>query len=193
MLEWLLNLKGETIFAFLSALAAVAAAVTAWFGPAAAAKLAEQMRRDNDGHDEKRRTKLHIFTTLMQWRGIMHDQEAVRAFNLIDVVFIDSRKVRDAWAHFFALLNQKSYSEYELRKLLSELLAAMATDLKIGELRLDDFERVYYPVTLEKEQLMKTLQRESIIQTLSGKISLSANSTPTRIISPEFPPAPVKQ
>jgi hypothetical protein len=194
MLEWLINLRPDTASAILAAIAAIFSALAAWKGPIAAARLAEVMRRENDGAVERRKTKMFVFTTLMQDRITFYTPEAVRAFNLIDVVFSESRPVRDRWAEFFASLDPaKQMPEHEKQKRFRDLLSAMAQDLDLGDcLRLDDFERVYYPNALQEELNVQTLQRRAILKQLDGSSSPNANSTPSQIASQEFPPAPTR-
>jgi len=72
----------------------IAVGVTLWF----------QRRKD------RRDAKLWILNTLMQTRhhGPASD-EKVRAFNMIDVVFRKSPKVRELWHEYFGMLNNVSW------------------------------------------------------------------------------------
>lgn len=57
---------------------------------------AEKLRRATARDDLKR----SIFLTLMQQRATPFTEEAVQAFNAIDVVFVDAPTVRDKWAMY---------------------------------------------------------------------------------------------
>src|SRR5208282_1748992 len=87
--------------AIFSAVATGLAAFAAWSAPRAAAKLAESLRREGERHDALQRNKLQLLATLMQERAQIYSENGVHALNLIDVVFNDSREVREAWAELF--------------------------------------------------------------------------------------------
>jgi hypothetical protein len=59
---------------------------------------------------ERRRLKLWVFATIMQNRQFLAEADSVGALNLIDTVFHDVPPVRDAWANFFAALNDQRKS-----------------------------------------------------------------------------------
>jgi hypothetical protein len=199
MPEFFLKMDPQTQAAFLSAiatflafLATTASVYAAFKGPAIAAKIAEQMRRDGEQASEKRRMKLHVFVILMEQRATYYTQDAVRAFNLIDIVFIDSRPVRDAWAELFASFDSaKGIPDHEKNKRYRVLMSAMAADIGIGDgLRLDDFERVYFPVALQEEDQLRFLQRRASLKQLNGDISPAANTAVTSAVANLFPPPP---
>jgi hypothetical protein len=83
--------------AVFSAVATGFTAFATWQAPRAAAKLSESLRRDAEKAQERQRSKLQIFVTLMQERAAIYSETAVKSLNLIDVVFSDSREVCDAW------------------------------------------------------------------------------------------------
>jgi hypothetical protein len=76
--------------AIFSAIATGLAAFATWRAPTAAARLAETLRRDSERAQERQKNKLHVFAMLMQERAAIYSENAVRALNLIDVVFVDS-------------------------------------------------------------------------------------------------------
>lgn len=57
------------VAAFLSAVAAIAAAIATWRAPISAAQIAERLRRQGDSELEARRFKLNVFATIMQGRA----------------------------------------------------------------------------------------------------------------------------
>jgi hypothetical protein len=91
--------------AVFSAVATGFAAFAAWQAPRAAAKLAESLRRDAEKAQERQRSKLQIFVTLMQERAAIYSETAVKSLNLIEVIFSDSREVCDAWVELFAVFS----------------------------------------------------------------------------------------
>jgi hypothetical protein len=97
--------------AIFSAIATGFAAYATWQAPRAAAKLAESLRQDSERAQERQKKKVDIFTILMQERGEVYSEGAVKAFNLIDVIFYDCREVREAWAELFQIFGTNpSYS-----------------------------------------------------------------------------------
>lgn len=131
----------------------MAAVFVTWNAPRSAAKCAEKLRAQNEAANARRNQKFSIFNELMKTRGIRVTREAVEAFNLIDVVFKDSPKVKDAWAELISLYNRFEATPPALidEKLLA-LLKEIAEDLSLAEqLRSADFERFYYPTAIAEE------------------------------------------
>lgn len=191
MFDWLHSQDTSAWAAFFSAVATAFAAFATLRGPRSAAKLAEHMRQDSEKTNEIRRLKLFVFTTLMQERAAYYTPEAVKAFNLIDVVFIKSRAVRDAWSEFISAMDENNrVPEHSQRETFRKLLTAMAADLGLAsDLRADDFNRVYYPLALSEEIYLKSLQRKASLRELQGNLSPAANTT-SAVALTNFPPAP---
>src|SRR5260370_141403 len=131
--------------AIFSAIATGLAAVATWRAPIAAAKIAESLRREAERHDENQRQKLSVLATLMQERAKIYSENGVRALNLIDVVFNESREVREAWAELFMAFDSKNnIPQHVQEERLRKLLATMAKDIVLSDqLRADDLERIY--------------------------------------------------
>jgi hypothetical protein len=87
--------------AIFSAIATAFAAAAPWYAPRAAAKLAESLRPGAERDAERQKLKVNVFVTLMQERSQVYSDNGVRALNLIDVVFNESRPVREAWSELF--------------------------------------------------------------------------------------------
>lgn len=131
-----------------SAVATALAAFATWYAPRAAAKLAEVLRRDAERSQERQRNKLFVFATLMQERSAIYSEAGVRALNTIDVVFHDSRAVREAWAELFLTFSLNPIPNHVLEERLRRLLASMASDIGLGDnLKTDDFGRILQPKT----------------------------------------------
>lgn len=78
---------------------------------------------------KKREDKMHIFTVLMNTRAFVWTKESVEALNMIDIVFVNDKKVREAWANLLDSYNSNEVSEQmgEKRlKLRNKLLEEMA-------------------------------------------------------------------
>lgn len=178
------------IAAFLSAIAATAAAIATWRGPISAARMAESLRRSAEVAADSRRFKLNVFASLMQERAEIYSADAVRALNSIDVAFSDEVEVREAWSELYQALNSKPVAPpHVLDERIRKLLREMASSLGLADkLRLDDFGRVYFPTALAEERRVRELERVAALARLSVQSSPAANTTePTTAL---FPPKP---
>ena len=80
---------------------------------------------------ERRKDKIELFKTLMISRNGW-TIESVRALNVLDVVFSDDEKVRNAWEKYYDKLCVENPTDTELKKIQDtqyELLEAMAESL----------------------------------------------------------------
>lgn len=175
--------------AIFSAIATALAAFATWQAPRAAAKLSETLRREGERAQERQKSKLQVFSTIMQERAAVYSEEAVRALNLIDVVFIDLRKVRESWAELFLTFNLKPIPEHVLEERLRKLLISMAEDIGIGNnLRVDDIGRIYSPTAIAQDRLIRDLQRQQTLSTFQSQQSPAANTATVEITA--WPPKP---
>lgn len=164
--------------AIFSAAATACAAYATWSAPRAAAKLAEALRRDAERHDQRQRQKLAVFATLMQERADISSENSVRALNLIDIAFNDSRTVREAWAELYLAFSTKPYQQPIVDERLRRLLAAVAKDIGIAdELRTDDLGRVYIPVVQAQDRFIKNMQRQQLLANLQSQSPPAASAT----------------
>jgi hypothetical protein len=192
--EWL-----ATIAAIWAAFATTWAAIATSRAVAVTRKApidAAQLAASLQDASERRRLKLWVFATIMQNRAFIGETDSVKALNLIDTVFHDVPQVRDAWANFFAALNdERNFPPTGPMPVIDErrttLLASMARELGLVEdFRPDDFTRVYLPQTILSEMQIRNLQRRAALNALSGVPS----STPPAAQPPSppvvFPPPP---
>jgi hypothetical protein len=175
--------------AIFSGIATGLAALAAWQAPRAAAKLAEALRWESEQIQERTKNKLHVFAMLMQERAAIYTENAVRALNLIDVVFYDAREVREAWSELYLTFSLNPMPGHLLEERLRKLLAAMAKDIGVGDgLRTDDCGRVYSPNALVQDRMIRDLQRQQALATLQVQGSPpAANTSP---VSTMWPPKP---
>jgi hypothetical protein len=177
------------IAASCSMLATAFAAYAAWKAPTSAATLAEKLRREAEQSGEKRKSKINLFTTLMQERAAIYSVDGVRALNLVDVVFNDSLDVREAWADLFSSFDTtNNVPQHAQQERLRKLLAAMAKDIGLSDnLRIDDLSRVYFPTALAQERMIQDVERQQAFARLQ-KATPSANAqTPQNKL---WPPSP---
>jgi hypothetical protein len=165
----------------LALIISIAAAVVTWKAPQIAARLAEGLRSAGARIERRDDLKRWVFMTLMQQRATPFTQEAVQAFNIIDVVFHDAQAVRDKWALYFRSMDaSQQVPQHTQRQQLTDLLAAMAADLGLTGMRADDLARSYSP-----GYIMRRINIETMSQTIQERdlqrifLEASANTTPT--------------
>jgi hypothetical protein len=159
-----------------SAIATAFAAFATWYAPRAAAKYAESLRHNAERADQRQRRKLEVFESLMQERGQIHSENGVRALNLIDIAFIESREVREAWSELFSAFQSKPVLQHVVDERLRKLLAAIAKDMGLGDkFRNDDFSRIYLPVYQVQERFIRDMQRQQIFASLQGQSAAGAS------------------
>jgi hypothetical protein len=162
--------------AFLSAVAAIAAAVATWRAPVSAARIADNLRRQGDKEMESRRFKLNVFAALMQGRAELSSEDTVRSLNSIDVAFNNSVNVRESWVELFQVLQIAPYQQHLVDERVRKLLREMAQDLGIADtLRPDDFARTYFPNALAEDRDLRHLQRQETLRRLTGAAAPERN------------------
>jgi hypothetical protein len=177
------------VAAVFSAIATGFAALATWSAPRAAARLAESLRREAERHDERQRRKLQVFSTLMQERAQIYSDQGVRALNLIDVVFNESREVREAWAELFLAFHMRPIVQHVIDERLRKLLGFIAKNIGLSdELRNDDLGRVYFPIVQQQEQFIKDMQRQQILANLQGENAAGAGAA--SLPNSPWPPKP---
>lgn len=96
---------------------------------------------------EKRKIKLDLFLTLFAYRGSPVHVKFVDALNQIDIVFLDSPKVLQAWHSYLSALGQKGLvtpdRTWEILRV--ELLSNMAVAVGYSALNQTDILKSYYP------------------------------------------------
>lgn len=96
--------------------------------------------------EAKIRAKRELFFTLMRNRKtFLAPKEKVDALNLIDVVYQDDKKVRQAWKDYLDALNANSPHFNNSNAYLLDLLSEMAVSLGYKELKQTEIDRFYEP------------------------------------------------
>lgn len=91
-------------------------------------------------------------------------KEKVDALNLIDVVFQDDKKVRQAWKDYHNSLNSLSPDFPNNNSFALDLLSEMALSLGYKELKQTEIDRFYEPVQFTKEQELKDNLAKKILE-----------------------------
>ena len=96
----------------------------------------------------KWQTKYETFKYLYANRDNLINYTVVQHFNLIDIVFINDKKVRKCWKELRQLLNSQSTLSQQNAK-CAELMATMANVLGLDkDMTFSDIACAYYPVGL---------------------------------------------
>jgi hypothetical protein len=123
------------------------------------------------------------------WLGRIYSENAVRALDLIDVVFNESREVREAWSELFLAFHMKPLIQPVMDERLRRLLGAIAKDGGLAdEFRNDDLGRVYLPTAQAQERFIKDVQRQQILPSLQAQNA--AGATATDLPNTAWPPKP---
>jgi hypothetical protein len=151
-------------------------ALATWWAPQEAARLAEGLRTASARADLKR----SVFLTLMQQRALPFTEEAVQAFNAIDVVFVDAPTVREKWQLYLKSKDLREQVPPAMQQQrLTELLAAMAADVGLTGISAADLERSYAPDYLRRRIRVGEMADKAQEQELQRALAqASANTTP---------------
>jgi hypothetical protein len=126
----------------------------------------------------------------MHERAAIYSENGVRALNIVDVVFNDSREVRDAWAELFRIFSVNPIQHLVLEERLHRLLVAMAKDIGLADqLRPDDIGRVYNPNAVAQDRMIRDMQRQQMLTTLSQMQTSPATNVEASQKTP-WPPKP---
>lgn len=115
-------------------------ALAIFLGPLAGVLFTLWFQSRKDKLEAKRRLFLAL---IAERKGLVISQQMAQALNTIDVVFSDSQAVKNLWHKYYALLSQPPGQERDHTWL--ELLAAMAGELKYGDLSQTDLDKFYIP------------------------------------------------
>lgn len=127
---------------------------------------------------EKRRNQFDILRTLISERHHFINEETVRAYNSIDLLFHDSPEVRKKFKEYFELTLQNG-REGEYGKKNIELLKAIAIQLGYRD-SIDalDLDRVYLPKGITDGREKRMALDEALLNLFkSGVVPKSAAST----------------
>lgn len=125
-------------------------------------------------HKTRQDAKENLFSTLMRTRDInVETREWIESLNLIDVVFQDDFKVRDAWHAYHDSLNENSPAHGSKDVFRLELLSEMAKCLGYKELRQSEIARTYRPSGFKKKIKEENTLRREWLRILSNSKSIT--------------------
>lgn len=98
---------------------------------------------------QKRADKMNVLCHLMRSRLYGWDYQSLNAVNLIDIIFVDSKKVREQWHIYFDRCKIENPSEVQLKDISdarNKLIEEIANDLGYKDkITWDQIQNVYYP------------------------------------------------
>ena len=101
---------------------------------------------------EKRKEKIEILKTLMARRILASSKEYVNALNIIDIVFVDSPKVREAYKLLYESYHQTNFDSSKSQLLLTKLIEEIVVNVGYKEkITWDSIQQPYYPIWLDNE------------------------------------------
>lgn len=105
---------------------------------------------------EIRKDKMHIFKVLMTSRIYGWTQESVHCLNIIDIVFSDDKKVRNAWKDLYDKYCVQNPDETQLKKIQNaqyKLLDTMASSLGYKDkVTWETIQNPYIPEGMRRQQ-----------------------------------------
>lgn len=112
----------------------------------------------------KNDAKLNVFLTLMANRkSAPITKEWVDSLNVIDVVFQDDKKVREAWKAYHDSLNNKSPHFASNNSYMLDLLSEMALSLGYKDLKQTEIDSFYSPQQfVDQNQMQNELMTENL-------------------------------
>jgi len=144
--EWI-----TAIAAMLAFLVALSAMFAAWRAPRAAARFADDLRKQAQAAESKQQMRMWVFSMLMKCRKQLANQDAISALNLVDVAFMDEEPVRVALRSFNEASIEKPFEAVRLVEryhvLIEKIADAMGFQSKITSF---DIRAGYYPEALSK-------------------------------------------
>jgi hypothetical protein len=126
---------------------------------------------------EIRKDKMHIFKVLMTSRIYGWTQESVHCLNVIDIVFSDDRKVRDAWKDLYDKYCVQNPDETQLKKIQNaqyKLLETIAESLGYKDkVTWETIQNPYIPdgmIRQQKEQATSQQAFNNLLQNMQHMI-----------------------
>lgn len=122
----------------------------------------------------KKDAKLSLFLTLMANRKTSPiNKEWVDSLNIIDVVFQDDKKVRQAWLEYFESLHENSVNNQNSAIYLLVLLSEMANSLDYGDLKQTEIDRFYSPQYFGSQMTRQELMTQEELRIMMSSKSYS--------------------
>lgn len=116
----------------------------------------------------KEDAKRKLFLTLMANRQCHPiNKEWVDALNMIDVVFQDDKKVRDAWRAYYDSLDPASQYYKNTNAFLLDLLSEMANSLGYKNLKQTEIDRPYTPQGFINDSKMQSVIQQEALRVLT--------------------------
>ncbi|MFL9484200.1 DUF6680 family protein [Chitinophagaceae bacterium LWZ2-11] len=105
---------------------------------------------------EKKKNKIYIIATLMAYRheGV-YSEDFVKCLNMVDIVFHDNKKIKDALHRYFTSVSDIGYSGGQRIDAFFDLILEMAQDVGYSNLKHTDVRDFFFqadPSTRQKNK-----------------------------------------
>ena len=121
---------------------------------------------------EKRKDKMQIFKTLMTARIYGWTVDSVHALNIIDIVFVNDKKVREAWKDLNDKYHVTNPDESQLKKIEQaqyKLLEAIADSLGYKDkITWETIQNPYIPVGFRNQMEAQKQSQQAYMNVLYG-------------------------
>ena len=129
------------------------------------------------GEKELKKEKIAILKILMINRATANSIDYVNALNLIDIVFVNSKKVRENYKLLYESYNPQIYNISTSQMLLTKLIEAIVEDVGYKEkITWDTIQQPYIPIWLTNEIQANSAIKECALAI--ANIALNANKQP---------------
>lgn len=129
---------------------------------------------------EKRKDKLQIFKTLMTSRGYGWTVESVHVLNIIDVVFVDDKAVREAWKDLYDKYSVSNPDQIQLKKIQDaqyKLLEAISNSLGYKDkINWETIQNPYIPIWLANQMDAQRKLQQNYSDILEGMSKMMSTS-----------------
>ena len=129
---------------------------------------------------EKRKDKMKIFKSLMTARIYGWTNDSVNALNIIDVVFVNDKKVRNAWKDLLDKYSVEKPDQQHIEKIKQakyKLLEEISNSLGYKDkITWETIQNPYCPVGLSDQVLMQNLYSQNMINLSEGMLKILSNS-----------------
>lgn len=137
--------------------------------------------------NQLKQEKIRIFTILMSKRYEPTDEECVEALNMVDVVFYENVKVREAWRNF-KNATEMPESDVKAQTIIDKhlkMLEVMAENIGYKKIKWDDINQYYYPVGLSDRKRDEAVLRRVQIDAGLAQIKNQQENTESAQVNPQ--------
>lgn len=129
---------------------------------------------------EKRKDKMQIFKSLMTARIYGWTNDSVNALNIIDVVFVNDKKVRNAWKDLLDKYSVEKPDQQHIEKIKQakyKLLEEISNSLGYKDkITWETIQNPYCPIGLSDQMQMQNYYSKNMMNLSEGMLKILSNS-----------------